>query len=217
MVISLIQLHAEKIRPPRTLFVPFELGRPIGAPRDRVGQRDVVLQALGLLDHMGPEPILQTYPDVAPAVVDDVWQPFDVDGENTSLIDEFPLVYAAYERFVAAHGSTSFGNSGLPAQAVIETVSGLLQGELIDGKRLPSKVLRFVIDDLKSLYFEAACAGETSLSSVQLGTWFWRTTAAGRAIATLRAGYLQGDDKGRRKIAAFMVPGEWVDYLGLEV
>ena len=30
--ISLIRVHTEKIRPPRALWVPFELGRPLGTP-----------------------------------------------------------------------------------------------------------------------------------------------------------------------------------------
>ncbi|MBT5161958.1 MAG: hypothetical protein HOL89_19300, partial [Alphaproteobacteria bacterium] len=33
-IISLIRVHSEKVRPPRSLFVPFELGRPLGAPND---------------------------------------------------------------------------------------------------------------------------------------------------------------------------------------
>ena len=32
--ISLIREHTERIRPPRALWVPFELGRPFGVPHD---------------------------------------------------------------------------------------------------------------------------------------------------------------------------------------
>jgi hypothetical protein len=34
VTISLIRLHTEKVRRPRALWVPFELGRPLGAPRN---------------------------------------------------------------------------------------------------------------------------------------------------------------------------------------
>ena len=47
--ISLIRLHSEKIRPPRALWVPFELGRPLGPPNDEAFQHRVLKAALDLL------------------------------------------------------------------------------------------------------------------------------------------------------------------------
>ena len=38
VVIGLVRPHLETIRPPRALFVPFELGRPLGAPEDAAFQ-----------------------------------------------------------------------------------------------------------------------------------------------------------------------------------
>ena len=32
--ISLVRVHTENIKPPRALWVPFELGRPFGVPND---------------------------------------------------------------------------------------------------------------------------------------------------------------------------------------
>ena len=40
--LSLVRLHSEKIRPPRALWVPFELGRPLGAPNDPAFQTRVL-------------------------------------------------------------------------------------------------------------------------------------------------------------------------------
>jgi hypothetical protein len=37
--ISLIRIHTEQIKPPRALSVPFELGRPFGAPNEPAFQR----------------------------------------------------------------------------------------------------------------------------------------------------------------------------------
>jgi len=34
VVIALVREHAEAIRAPRALWVPFELGRPLGAPNE---------------------------------------------------------------------------------------------------------------------------------------------------------------------------------------
>ena len=47
--ISLIRKHTEELRPPRALFVPFELGRPFGNRNDADLQRTVLKSALGLL------------------------------------------------------------------------------------------------------------------------------------------------------------------------
>ncbi|PPR23423.1 MAG: hypothetical protein CFH39_00667 [Alphaproteobacteria bacterium MarineAlpha10_Bin2] len=47
--ISLIRLHSEKTRPPRALWVPFELGRPFGPPNDVPFQRRVLMATLELL------------------------------------------------------------------------------------------------------------------------------------------------------------------------
>ncbi len=48
--ISLIRIHTERTRPPRALWVPFELGRPLGVPNDKPFQTRVLTAALGLLD-----------------------------------------------------------------------------------------------------------------------------------------------------------------------
>ena len=47
--ISLIKEHTVSIRPPRALWVPFMLGRPLGDPDDVKGQRSVLDAALSLL------------------------------------------------------------------------------------------------------------------------------------------------------------------------
>ncbi|MBT5430476.1 MAG: hypothetical protein HOK89_11185, partial [Rhodospirillaceae bacterium] len=53
--ISLIRKHTEELRPPRALFVPFELGRPFGNPNDPDLQRAVLRSALELLrENDGP-------------------------------------------------------------------------------------------------------------------------------------------------------------------
>ena len=48
--ISLIREHTEIIRPPRALWVPFELGRPLGRPVNPALQTRVLIAALKLLE-----------------------------------------------------------------------------------------------------------------------------------------------------------------------
>ena len=49
VAIALIRPQAENTKPPRALWVPFELGRPFGPPNDPAFQKRVLLAALGML------------------------------------------------------------------------------------------------------------------------------------------------------------------------
>ena len=62
--ISLIREHTETIRPPRALWVSFELGRPLGIPNDPVFQTRVVLAALKLLE-TPRGPVIVDFPEDA--------------------------------------------------------------------------------------------------------------------------------------------------------
>ena len=62
VVISLIRRHTEVMKPPRGLFVPFELGRPFGAANEPGFQRRVLLDALKMLERTDG-PILEDFPD----------------------------------------------------------------------------------------------------------------------------------------------------------
>ena len=62
--ISLIRKHTEAIKPPRALWVSFELGRPFGKPNDADFQRRVLSAALDLLNKK-EGPILIDYAEEA--------------------------------------------------------------------------------------------------------------------------------------------------------
>lgn len=50
VAIQLLREVAEKVRPPRALFVPFRHGYPLGAAGDAPLQRKVIVSALALLE-----------------------------------------------------------------------------------------------------------------------------------------------------------------------
>jgi hypothetical protein len=52
---------AERVRPPRALWVPFDHGYPLGEPGNRELQLDVIRQTLALLEEPGPGPVLMEY------------------------------------------------------------------------------------------------------------------------------------------------------------
>lgn len=61
VVIQLLRLAAEKVRPPRALVVPFRHGYPLDSPNDPVKQHAVIEAALLLLVDKSLKP---------PAIVD---------------------------------------------------------------------------------------------------------------------------------------------------
>ena len=66
VVIQLLKEVAVRVRPPRSLWVPFRHGYPLGAPDDPRQQRAVIEAALALLDDKALRP---------PALVDYVPAP----------------------------------------------------------------------------------------------------------------------------------------------
>ena len=76
VAISLIRPQTEKTKPPRALWVPFELGRPFGPPSDAVFQLRVVLAALKLLERQDGPVLIEDFPDDDPRRTPDPdWQP----------------------------------------------------------------------------------------------------------------------------------------------
>ena len=56
VVIQLLRLATEKVRPPRALYVPFRHGYPLDSPNDPAKQRMVLEAALSLLEVKNLEP-----------------------------------------------------------------------------------------------------------------------------------------------------------------
>src|SRR3954468_485036 len=76
VAISLIRPQTENTKPPRALWVPFELGRPFGPPSDATFQRRVLLSALRLLEgDDGPIVIADFRDDDPRARPDPAWHP----------------------------------------------------------------------------------------------------------------------------------------------
>lgn len=59
--ISLSEEITGKVRPPRTLYVPFAFGYPLGAPREPQVQTAILSEALSLLEESGPPPVTRRW------------------------------------------------------------------------------------------------------------------------------------------------------------
>jgi hypothetical protein len=221
VAISLIRPQTENTKPPRALWVPFELGRPFGPPGDAAFQRHVVLAALKLLERRDGPVLIEDFPDDDPRrMPDPEWQPpsmpAGIDGSSpeslaSHLEAEVELLRGAHQRWTRQHGRTTVGVSGLAIAEAAHYVAEWLRGRNPESPRdgfSAPLLLRFAIDDLKAYALEAAAAGPASPSSRQLADWLWNGTATGAAIHALRAALLHSDDPRLKLIAEnFIVPG----------
>lgn len=210
VAIALVRPQAERIRPPRALWVPFELGRPFGPPSDPAFQKRVLLSALQLLEAKTGPVLLADFPQDDPREAPDPgWRPpftrvgDDIEAETAALAP-------AYAQSRAKRDRTTVGLSGLaPAQAAAY-VAAWLRGPPPASPvpdLSPVLCLRFAIDDLKAYVLEAAIADRGRPSSRQLGDWLWNETATGAAIRELRRRLLTDDDERAKLIAGmFLVP-----------
>jgi hypothetical protein len=220
VAIALIRPQAENTKPPRALWVPFELGRPFGPPNDPTYQKRVVLAALGMLVEDGGPVRIIDFPDDDPrAQPDPAWQPpfmpaTVANGDAESLVSrleaEILLLQGAHRRWVEQRGRSTMGLTGLAIGDCARYVADWLRGKAPpsprDGFSAPL-ILRFAVDDLKAFCLEAAAAGTATPSSRQLTDWFWNETATGAAIHVLRE-TLQAheDDRLRLIVSNFIVP-----------
>ena len=205
VVIGLVRPHLETIRPPRALFVPFELGRPLGAPEDAAFQTRVLAASLALLDREDGPVVLEAFFEDAPGSADNpAWDPPFL-GNGADLAAELAGALPLWRDMVARRGRTTVGLSRLPPEAW----PGLMTAMLADTPPHPgaSLTLRYAADDLKALYGEAAQPpGAPAPSSRQLNRWLFGGTTAGRMLVALREAGVNGRNEALRTVARFMVP-----------
>ena len=175
--------HTETVRPPRALWVTFDLGRPLGIPDDPPFQRRVVKAALDLLAQTDG-PLIADYPEHVPEVTDfSGWAcPINLaPAKIDSLIAEIDRLATWYDRSVTTLGRTTVGVSGLDMPAAGALVSRALDGELPE-----AQALKEAIDDLRAYYLEAASAFPDPGTSATRKKWFWDETRFAQAILVLQ-------------------------------
>ena len=193
--ISLVREHTEKIRPPRALWVTFELGRPLGIPGDAPFQRRVVRAALDLLAR-ADGPLIADHPE-------HVAEPADFTGwacpinlapaQIDSLAAEVDRLATWYDRAVAALSRTTVGVSGLDMRAAGALVDQALAGDLPE-----AQALKQAVDDLKSYYLEAASAFPDAGTPKTRKEWFWSETRLGAALLALQPRLAASDNPQHR-------------------
>lgn len=199
--------HAEAIRPPRSLWVPFVLGRPLGVPNDPAFQRRVVKAALNLLQRPSG-PVLEDYPEDAPVINIEESQEgmacpisFSTDMTDATLLQkveaELSQLQAWHDLAVQQRGRTATGVAGVSFEDAAAFIAAWVAGAPVPAFRddiLPIDALRLACDELKTFYSESVMAqpGTHTVESIQ--DWFWSQTAAGKLLFELHARTLQSQD-----------------------
>jgi hypothetical protein len=223
VAIGLVRPQMEKTRPPRGLWTPFQLGRPLGEPGDPAFQRRVLLQALRLLERRDGPVVLEDFPD-DPANWSDttgwlppdlpiVVMPHDASGWRSALTQELAALGPPWYRAIKRYGKTTIGLSGQAPESWPDCVARFLSGEfpVVPPHDTPALTLRFLCDDIKAMYSEAAQADGPPPSSRQIDAWFWSQTIAGRILVALRSMALQSANNALRTVGGrFFVPTPYV-------
>lgn len=209
VALALVKEHAQKVRPPRALFVPFPFGYVLGRANDPEFQHRVITAALDLLDRPGP-PVLEEFPeDAGPGTMPQASEiKAAANGTGLSAADEVTALRPFYERWVEAHhGRTAVGLCGVPQRrfrGLIRSLEAFANGEAAElagpgsesqKSKLNSKFnekpedmpllryIRYCADDLKAFCYEARMAQRPEVSEPELHRWFWGETAVGKLLA----------------------------------
>lgn len=211
VVVGLIRLHMEKVRVPRGLWVPFELGRPLGEPEDPAFQKRVLRAALGLLESATAPSTIVDFAEEAPGRLPlPGWRPAVALPAGADLAGEIAALAPAQGAHVARRGRSTVGLSGLEPRQWAGYLGAFLSPTPPESLRAglsTAQLLKFCADDLKAYYSEAAQSDGARPSSRQVDDWFWGETQAGRTLQAIRRVALQSENTGLKAVGGnLMVP-----------
>jgi hypothetical protein len=210
--IALVREHTEQIRPPRALWVPFSLGRPLGVPNDTAFQRRVLISVLDLFAAESG-PVLVDFPDDAPGdpagaseeEMEGMACPVpmaptpeeDDDDRAAALTREITRLGPWYDLTVDKRGRTTVGISGLEMEDAARYVAAILDDPMSDSPRddlSRGEALKLACEDLRAYYLEAVTAQPGHTSIAEREDWFWNETHAGKAFWALKPICQASDD-----------------------
>ncbi len=229
--ISLVREHTVGMQPPRFLWVPFELGRPLGAPNVPDFQRRVIVAALELFEaERGP--ILADFPEDVPRVSSSTHgdaetglvcpislpreEPVATHDLEARALQEVEELAPWNDLARTTRGRTTVGLSGLEPSDMVRFLarfldempagSGSESGSESENKSYRSdlplgEAFKLASEDLKAYCLEAATAQPSGHSARELATWFWQDTATGRLFRAIHAVCVDHADRSVRAIA----------------
>ncbi|HER63262.1 MAG TPA: hypothetical protein ENO11_04730 [Desulfobacteraceae bacterium] len=222
--ISLIREHTETIKPPRALWVPFELGRPLGLPNDPAFQRRVLLAALELFE-LPEGPVLVDFSDDVPEQAAGPGNSLDTLACPVSFVPlsqektETEKLLSAFRSEVTEFRSwydLGLDKRGYSALAYFSPdAAGRLMMDFVQGEPLkfpenissPAAALRFAAQDLKAFYYASVLSRPDFAlpDASEFNRWFWQKTAAGRVLKAVGEICLHSKDEQLRMTGGMLL------------
>lgn len=223
--ISLIREQSEATHPPRALWVPYALGRPLGSAEDPDFQKDVMRAALGMLA-TASESTIEDYPIEAPEEAGPgVWacplnleMPTD-DSFTGRLAAEVARMRPWAEETRNRRGRTLFGVTGATPDQADEVARAL--GSIADSGDVTTApasnvqwafgmplLIRHLADDLRTFYHEAIAAqpGSTAPNHDALNEWIFGGTALGDTLSEIANHLTAADTPYEILVRGFLIP-----------
>ncbi len=199
--ISLIREQTERVRPPRALWVPFALGRPLGSAADPEFQTNVIRAAFAMLETT-TEPTIEDYPVEAPEEAGPAqWScPLSLDlGDDDTLSGRLLSEVGRLRPWSAEtrreRGRTLFGATGASTDQVGDVAEALVSiAESGDTATAPVSdvewafdmplLIRHLADDLRTFYHEGVAAqpGPAAPNHAALNEWIFGGTVLGETL-----------------------------------
>lgn len=234
--ISLVREQTEKVRPPRALWVPYALGRPLGAADDPEFQTAVMRAALDML-YTATEPTIEDYPvEAPPEAGPEQWScPLSIappDGDDSlraRLLAEVARLRPWSSETRRKRGRTLFGASGVtPEQvdavaealaaiaetgAVLDAPSGDHRTGAIDWAFEQPVLIRHLADDLRTFYHEAIAAqpgpeapNHDAPNHDALNEWIFGGTALGETLLAVAEQLTVADTPATLLVRGLLIP-----------
>jgi hypothetical protein len=192
------------VRPPRALWVPFALGRPLGSADDPEFQKQVMRAALGMLA-TATEPTIEDYPIEAPEEAEPgqwacpvSFRVKEDESHTARLIAEVTRLAPWAQETRSARGRTLFGATGATPDQ-IEAVARALgtiadHGNVneapdvgVEWKFSMPLLVRHLADDMRTFYHEAIASqpGPGAPNHSALTAWIFGGTALGDTLLAI--------------------------------
>ena len=200
VAIALVREHAERVRPPRALWVPFYFGYALGKPDDPEFQHQVISAMLATLGS-DAGPVLADYPEEAgpigmPQASEVAAAATNGNGSAAKSLDaagEITALRGYYERWQEQRGRTAVGITGIPQRrfrGIVRFLEAYAESDDADMDERPPDVsvpqfARYCADDLKAFCYEARMAQRPNDGEADVHRWFWGETAVGALIDSI--------------------------------
>ena len=201
-----VKEHAERVKPPRMVWVPYAFGNVLGRPGDPLIQHQVMKAAFDLLE-AEKGPVLEEFSgryDTGTPAPGPRRPSASESSKGLNPADELTALRPYYERWVEKNGGrTAVGVSGVPQRrfrGVIRFLEAYATGEDTDYDGRPADVgvpqfIRYCVDDLKAFYYEARMEQRPGMDDGTLHDWYWgERTAMSGLIVKLAETMNQSDD-----------------------